>query len=114
MEIIPYKNTLYSLMIEQFKWKYFQNILNPSEIAHIPAVNELEIHLIKSGTNSLSAWYPFQNKWLSIPFDQIHNYAEISEEQFKEYEKNKDKLSNIVLAHENSEIIKYRKQKEQS
>ena len=98
IEVRTYKNTLDNLLIESLKGKYFQNILSPDLIAQIP--KELPVYLIKN--KMLSAWFPLQYKWRGISLDEFKHYAEISEEQFKKYEKDENNLSNILLVQENS------------
>ncbi len=112
MESVAYENTLYSLMIKQFKGKYFQNILNHALVIHIPKKNEFGIHFIEN--RKFSVWMPFNGEkggWGVLSLEDFSNYAEISKEQFKKYEINKNNLSNIILAHKDSEFIKSKQNK---
>jgi hypothetical protein len=102
--LVSYENTLYDLLVSEIKGKYFQNYLNPHLIVQFPKENELGIHLIDD--NKLSAWFPLMNGWEDIRLEEFNLYVEITEEQFNKYKKEKTDLSNVVLAHKNSDFIK--------
>jgi len=99
---IPYENTLYTLLVGEIKGKYFQNIVAPHLIAHFP--ENAGIHLIEN--NQLSAWFPLRERWEDISLEEFNQYAEITKEQFKEYEKGKSDLSKIILAHKDAPIFR--------
>jgi hypothetical protein len=103
-KLVPYNDTLYDLLINNLKGKYFQNILFPALIIQIPEENRLSTHYIDNG--KLSVWAPLENKWKDILLENFDKYAMINEEQFKEYQRNKENLSNILLAHKDSPIFK--------
>jgi len=100
--LISYENSLYNLLIKEIAGKYFQSILAPHLIAHFP--KDAGIHLIEH--NQLSAWFPLREKWGDIDLKEFNQYVEITEEQFKKYQKGKINLSNIVLAHKDAPIFK--------
>jgi hypothetical protein len=104
IKLVPYENTLYDVLINEIKGKYFQNILAPHLIAHIPKENNLNMHFIESG--KLSVWFPLLKKWRDIDLGEFNQYALISEEQFNNYKTDKSNLSRIVLAHKDSPIFK--------
>lgn len=104
IKLVSYENTLYDILINELKDKYFQNILAPHLIAQIPKENKLNIHYIEEG--KLSVWLPLLEKWGDISLEEFNMYAIISEEQFKEYKEKGYNLSNIVLAHKDAAIFK--------
>lgn len=104
---VPYENTLYDLLINEITGKYFQCIHAPHLIAHFPEKDGLEIHLIES--KGISAWFPFMGnvgEYMPIPIEEFNQFAEITKEQFKKYEKEKTNISNVILAHKNSPFFK--------
>lgn len=114
--LIPYENTLYDAMLESgIQGKYFQNMLNPSIIVYFPKKSDLpsNFSLIRQGISSrigISPRLPLEkNNPHEIYLSEFMNYAEISKEQFKEYEKAPHDLSLILLAHKNSEGYKEHK-----
>ena len=102
--MVPYENTLYTLLRDQLKGKYFQSITAPHLIAHFPEENKLNIHLIED--RALSAWFPIEEDWRNIPLGDFIDYAEITEEQFNKYKEEKTDFSNVILAHKESKFIK--------
>ena len=102
--LVPYENSLYDILIKESTGKYFQHRLATHLIAHFPKENKLGVHLIEN--NQLSAWFPLTEKWRKISLTEFDQYVEITEEQFKKYEKGKIDLSNIVLAHKDAPIFK--------
>jgi hypothetical protein len=106
-KLIPYKHTLYDILIDNIKGKYLQNVLDPKLIAQIPEENQLNIHYVENG--KLSVWFPLFNEWGNISLDDFVNYAIISEEQFKEYQKDKASVFDYLLVPKDSEIFKKNK-----
>lgn len=102
--LIPYEETLYDILINEIKGKYFQNTLAPHLIAQIPEENNLGIHYVDNG--NLSVWFPLLQRHGDISLDEFHNYALISEEQFKEYQKNPGDVFDYLLVHKDSKIFK--------
>lgn len=106
-KLIPYEHTLYDVLIREIKGKYLQNILDPRVIAQIPEENNLRLHYVEDG--ELSVWFPLFKRWGDISLDDFVNYAVISEEQFKEYQKNKGDVFDYLLVPKDSEIFKKHK-----
>ena len=57
-KLVPYEHTLYEILINNIKGKYFQSILSN---AIIQILEESGIHHVEMG--NLSVWYPLINKW---------------------------------------------------
>jgi hypothetical protein len=106
-ELIPYEHTLYDILINDIKGKYFQNMMAPHLLFQIPEKNQLNIHYVENG--KLSVWFPLLERSGDISLDHFHEYALISEEQFKEYEKNRADVFSYLLVHKESKIFKEHK-----
>jgi len=104
--IVSYKNTLYDSLIKNIKGKYFQNIINPALIAHIPKENSLGIHFIEQ--NQLTVWDPLAEIYFNIPLKEFDKYAQISKEQVEAYKKMND-LSKVLIGHENAKWVRENK-----
>lgn len=106
--LVPYENTIYDILIDNLKGKYFQSILFPSLIAQIPKDNQLNICYVENG--KLSVWLPLEEKYMDLDLKEFRNYALISEEQFNSYkDKTFSDLSDLVLAHKDSPAFKNNK-----
>jgi len=103
-QLIPYEHTLYDILIKNIKGKYFQNIISPHLVFQIPEENSLGIHYIKN--KELSVWFPLLERHGDISLDDFVNYAVISEEQFKEYQKNKGDVLDYLLVPRHSKLFK--------
>lgn len=103
ISLIPYEETLYSILIGNIKGKYFQNISNPLRIAQIPPGNNINMHYVEKG--KLSAWFPLDKYWGDIALEEFRNYALISDKQFEKYKKTKKDLSRVVLAEKGAPIF---------
>lgn len=111
VKILPYKKTLYDSIIKEIQGKYFQNMVNPNLVAYFPKKDELPpnfslINLGHSTRYGINATFLPENKIYEILLSEFHNYAEISKEQYEEYKKTPGMLTDILLAHENSEAYK--------
>jgi hypothetical protein len=104
IKLIPYEKTLYDLLINAAKGKYFQNTLVPHLIAQIPEKNNFNIHYINR--RELSVWFPLEERGGSISLDEFGRYVLISEEQFNKYKMDNQDLSRILLAPKNSTAIR--------
>jgi hypothetical protein len=105
-KLIPYEHTLYDILINNIKGKYFQNMMVPHLVFQIPEENQLEIHYIEN--KRLSVWFPILERSGDVSLDNFHEYALISEEQFKEYQKNKGDVFDYLLVHKDSKLFKER------
>jgi hypothetical protein len=105
-KLIPYEHTLYDLLMKEVKGKYFQNMMAPHLIFQIPEENQLGIHYVENG--KLSVWFPLLKWHGDVSLNEFHEYALISEEQFKEYQKSKGDVFDYLLVHKDSKIFKER------
>ncbi|HPD81767.1 MAG TPA: hypothetical protein PK357_01565 [Candidatus Pacearchaeota archaeon] len=103
-KLIPYEHTLYDLLIENFKGKYFQNMMAPHLLFQIPEENSLGIHYVEDG--KLSVWFPLLKRHGNLSLNEFHEYALISEEQFKDYQKNLGDVFEYLLVHKDSPAFK--------
>jgi hypothetical protein len=103
-KLIPYEHTLYEILINDLKGKYFQNMAAPHLLFQIPEENQLGIHYVENG--KLSVWFPLLERHMGVSLNDFHEYALISEEQFKEYQKNPGEVFSYLLVHKDSEIFK--------
>lgn len=103
-KLIPYEHTLYDLLIDNIKGKYFQNLTAPHLLFQIPEENQLGIHYVENG--KLSVWFPLLERHGDVSLNDFHEYVLISEEQFKEYQKNPGDVFDYLLVHKNSKIFK--------
>ena len=101
---IPYEHTLYDILINNIKEKYFQNIMAPHLLFQIPEENQLRIHYVENG--KLSVWFPLLERHGDVSLNDFHEYVLISEEQFKEYQKNPGDVFDYLLVHKDSKIFK--------
>jgi hypothetical protein len=106
-KLISYEHTLYGILINNIKGKYFQNMIAPHLLFQIPEENQFNIHYVEHG--KLSVWFPLLERHGDISLDNFHEYALISEEQFKEYEKNREDVSGYLLVHKDSKVFKKHK-----
>jgi len=106
-KLIPYEHTLYDILINDIKGKYFQNLTAPHLLFQIPEENQLGIHYVENG--KLSVWFPLLERHGDVSLNDFHEYVLISEEQFKEYQKNPGDVFDYLLAHKESEIFKKNK-----
>lgn len=100
-KLIPYEHTLYDLLIDNLKGKYFQS-LNSNVVVHIP--EKSSIYHVEHG--KLSVWYPFLGEWGDLSLEDFHNFALISEKQFEEYKKKQEDIFAYLLVHKNSQAYK--------
>jgi hypothetical protein len=105
-KLIPYEHTLYDLLINNVKGKYFQNMMTPHLIFQIPEENQLRIHYVEN--EKLSVWFPLLERHGDISLEEFTNYALISEEQFKDYQKAPGNVFDYLLVHKDSKIFKER------
>ena len=108
-KLIPYEHTLYDLLMKEVKGKYFQNMMAPHLLFQIPEENQLGIHYVDQG--KLSVWFPLLEKHGDVSLDEFHEYALISEEQFKEYQKNPGEVFDYLLVHKDSNAFKEKQEK---
>lgn len=106
-KLIPYEHTLYDILINNVKGKYFQNMMAPHLLFQIPEENQLNIHYVEKG--KLSVWFPLLERHGDISLNEFHEYVLISEEQFKEYQKNEEDVFGYLLVHKESKIFKEHK-----
>lgn len=104
IKLISYGETMYSLLINDMKGKYFQNINAPHLIAMIPKENNPYIHYVEK--NRLSVWFPLSERNGEISLGEFAQYALITDEQFEEYKTRKTNLSEVLLAHKDSPAFK--------
>lgn len=103
-KLIPYEHTLYDILINNIKGKYFQNTMSPHLLFQIPEENQLGIHYIENG--ELSVWFPLLERHSKISLNEFHEYALINEEQFKEYRRSKGDVFDYLLVHKESKLFK--------
>jgi len=106
-KLIPYEHTLYDILINNMKGKYFQNIMAPHLVFQIPEENQLGIHYIEKDALSV-VWFPLSERHGDVSLDEFHEYALISEEQFEEYQKNRGDVFDYLLVHKDSKLFKER------
>lgn len=110
VKLIQYEHTLYDLLINEFRGKYFQNILFPSLIVHF--TENQPFNCLEKG--KLWAYMPLEEKWTMISLEDFKQYALISEGQFNKYKNDEtlsfSGLSKIVLAQKDASIFKEVKQ----
>jgi hypothetical protein len=104
IKLVPYEHTLYDLLINSLKGKYFQHMLAPHLIAQIPEQTISNFSYIEN--EKLSVWFPLLEQWGDISLGEFNQYAIISEDQFKEYKEKGTDLSNILLARKDALIFK--------
>lgn len=91
--------TMYDLIFENLKGKYFQFVLDPLVIIQSPDV--LQPKRMGKSESAISAWAPLQKEFHEVPLDSSHLYREISKSKFEQIKGNYERglVDKIEEAH---------------
>lgn len=101
IKLVPYESTMYDLLMDSLRGKYFQSKLNPRSIIQFP--EKESVYCVEN--NRLSVWFPLNQKRGDLDLEEFSRYVLISKEQFEKYLSTNQDLENVVIAHKNAPIF---------